>query len=262
MAKYVFLSHVSEDPHKLLRLAKKDPSTIDYVFLAQDYLQYLRWQKFIPQQYKRAITKSDLEDIFVKLRDPFINLIGNLGQKYDSLAWWTSRISEKNTLISPLFLYCCYLKAFIDCVSGSKGSLCVITEDWALLESIAETAQRQGFEVRWVSRRPVLFQQILFWAKTAGRILQFLLRCFSACLAESSFDYKKEQNKKKILIHTYIDEGCFSRDGEFQDRYFKGLAKWLSKEGFSVVILPVLFNLKKGGRQVWQKLRQNNIKFM
>ena len=74
-----------------------------WIFLAQDYTEYIRWHEAMPSQLEIKI-KEELDQIAHELRKPFLDLIIELGAKFNSPAWWASRISERNTLVSPLFI--------------------------------------------------------------------------------------------------------------------------------------------------------------
>src|SRR6266436_4714194 len=79
---------------------------------------------------------NQVEERFAQLlRKPLLDRITAQGRVHDSIAWWASRLSERNTMVSPLFLRCCYLQVGQMELKNQHGTLCVIAESWAVLES-------------------------------------------------------------------------------------------------------------------------------
>jgi hypothetical protein len=258
--KHIVLCHVSEDPSSFFKdHAVKTP--VQWMFFGQDYLQYVRWQRMMPQGFDQIKISTALQKSAERLGPLLRDVITDLSYTYHSPAWWASRVSERNNLISPLFLYCCYLDIWQQHAKTHQGVIYIIGEDWALLESIGKSAAVNGFSVEWMKKKSVLCHRAQIWFKAGGRIGKFLLRSVMAKLAGPGHSLDKT-NKKHILIHTYVDEACFKTGGVFSDRYFPGLAQWLEKKGHSVVTIPVLFNITRSYKSAWQWFRQSQHQFL
>ncbi len=257
MARSVCIVHAAGNGGALSNIT--DEASAMMMYFSQDYGRSLYWKG----KCKR-IRFFDLGPLLQKkaeaLKPEFSKLIFILGQKYDSPAWWASRVSERNSGVSPLFLYCCYLKIFEEQLDLGEGTLIIVGEDWAFLRAATDMARTKGWVVSGESRAAVL-GACGAWFQAVGRIVKFLLRIFCAKIAGSDLRAGKS-GAKVVLIHTYVDEAALQSEGTFRDRYFPGLADWLEGKGLMVVMLPVLLNLKRSVWSAWQWFRQSRKNFI
>jgi hypothetical protein len=244
-----------------MRAIRTDEKPVAWVFLDQDYIRCIRWSKGLGEDFKQIKISAQLQETANSLRKPFLDLITDLGRRHDSPAWWASRVSERNTLVSPLFLYCCYLKIALGLLKEVTGTLCVVSESWSLLGSIGAAAGLQC-QVNGLGRSGRLRQKSLFCAKAGFRLLAFLGAGIRGRVACSRLGPMDGEGKRVVLIHTYIDESLLGEDEVFHDRYFPGLSEWLEHKGFSVITLPVLYNMKRSNRSVWRWLGKNRQIFL
>jgi len=259
--KHIVLCHVSQDPGRLLKCFGRSSRPVQWIFFGSDYIQQTRWQDALPGEFCRVGISEGLQKAVEHLGGLFRDLITDLSQVYSSPAWWASRVAERNSLVSPLFLYCCYLHIWQEYSKAQQGDFCIISEDWALLESIAQSVGSMGFTVEWAGKKSPLLRKIQCWFKASGRVVKFLIRSFMAGFAGPGRGLS-DVKKKTILMHTYVDEGCFKPDGNFSDRYFPGLGEWLEKQGVCVVIIPALFNVKRSYQNAWQWFRKSRHNFL
>ncbi len=230
-----------------------------YLFFCPNYIRLLDWERRLGTLTSRIVTGPLISQAADQLRQPFLNLITAQGKVHGSIAWWASRLSERNTMVSPLFLNCCYLQIGQTVLESKKGSLCVIAESWAVLESLASTALRYGWSVEWVARKSRIAQRVHSRIVTVARVATF----FGRALLQICRDRPASPHRQPhILLRTWVDEACFSRDGLFRDRYLPGLCKWLETQGYAVTTIPVLFNLRRSYRSAWNWLRNSNQKFL
>jgi hypothetical protein len=260
MAELVLLCHTSAKPNQVANWLRSGKTPVSWVFLGQDYLGLLEMQSAIGSLADQVQIGEDLNQVAAKLRGPFLDLITSLGRDHNSLAWWASRLSERNTMVSPLFLYCCYVRLAQDAIDRTPGTLCVISESWEVLEFLAEYAQPKT-EVVWRTPRIPVRRKIYFFARTAVRLFRFVANSIaqSLCSSRSSLSRTGPRN---ILLRTWVDETCLGNDGRFHDRYLPGLSEWLTKQGYNVVTIPVWFNLNRSYKDAWKWLRQNNQQFL
>lgn len=250
MSKHLLLIHASENPRKLLNEAKKLNQPVKWIFLCQDYTKFLAWEKELAISSKPIRLAGHLQETASRLRKPFLDLISDLGEKYDSPAWWSSRISERNTLSSFLFLYCCYLQIVLEQLSKVEGSLCVVSESQALLSSIKyHNLARENFQsVKWINGKYQFKEKMAISIKPVFYILRLIYKSIVGKIISRNLLPKN----KSIIIHTYVDESCFGEKGFFHDRYFPGLKEWLEDKGHPVIIMPVLYNIKRSYIKAWQ----------
>jgi hypothetical protein len=127
------------------------------------------------------------------------------------------------------------------------------------MESLADTAARNGWSVEWVARNNRAAEFLRFSFKTAKRITAFFGRAFLQVLRDKP---SKPLGRPHILLRTWVDETCLGQDGVFRDRYLPDLCKWLESRGYAVTTIPVLVNLKRSYRSAWKWLRGSNQNFL
>jgi hypothetical protein len=261
MADLLLLCHSSTKTKRLVNRLRVEGKPVKWLFLCQDYLRLLECQKAVGALADHIEIGAILDQIAGELRKPFLDLITKLGRRYDSIAWWASRLSERNTMVSPLFLYCCYLKVAQDALENNRGRLCVIAESWEVLEALAEIARERRLRVVWV-KRPVLgSRESVFLMRTGVRLSRFVAGSMKQRRHDSS-PALVNGDRPAILLRTWVDEGCFGAGGVFNDRYLPGLCEWLEGRGFAVTTIPVLFNLDRSYRSAWEWLRNSRQKFL
>ena len=222
----------------------------------------MKWKNALGHGFIYIEMSPILPEVSNKLKPHYLELITELGKHHHSPAWWISIISERNTAVSQLFLYCCYLEIVAKQLSKTDGKLCVVCESWALLQSIADFVKTIKWPVIWLKHPLPGQRKFLFWARIIGKITLRLLR--DAIRGKLIGHHTKPPDKAKpcVFIHTYLDEACLGKDGMFHDRYFPKLTEWLENNNVSVVIIPVLFNLKRSYYSIWKFLWSCKEKFI
>lgn len=170
------------------------------------------------------------------LRRPYLDLIASLGARQASLAWWVSRISERNTAVSSLFESCVWLHAARAEQVRSNTPLCVVCDRPEVLDALAGVPpSRRGGTVRRIGKGGL-------WA----------LRCVRKVMAARAVEPPRG-DEPFVLIRTWVDEASVTEGRGLQDRYFPGLATWLRERGHRVVTLPVMFGVRHESA-VWRAL--------
>jgi len=243
----------------MVQISSEPP--VSWMFLCQDYARLLQWERVLGVGFVRQVLRDSLVAAADGLRRQFLNLLTELGREHDSLAWWASRVSERNTAVSPLFLYCCYLKIGQAQLARGDGPLAIAGESWHLLASLAKHAEQVGYSVQWLSKPGLVHRYFKYPAISFLHVARFLMRA----LLQATFGFSPEKlpaDRLGVLLHTFMDEQCFGKDREFHDRYLPGLCKWLEEKGMSVTHLPILFNMRRGYIAAWHWLAASRQRFV
>ena len=122
MVDVLLLCHVSAGPKRMAVYLGHEGQPAKLLFLCQDYLELMDWQRVIENRADHLEVGPMLNHAAEQLRKPFLDLITELGRRHNSVAWWASRLSERNVMVNPLFLYCCYFKIgqkVLDSIEGT-----------------------------------------------------------------------------------------------------------------------------------------------
>ena len=149
---------------------------IYWVFFGRDYERLLELKKTTPAGYRYIDIGNYLEKSANDLRRQYLDFIGSLSQRFSSLWWWSSRISEKNVMASPLFLYVCYLDILSKVINniGKNESLklCVFSESPALLDVVSCNYLAKNFKIASAIKR----RRVVRFFAVFVRVLSFCWR--------------------------------------------------------------------------------------
>ena len=264
----IILVHASSSPRKL---AKSFPNT-RWIFFGQGYLKRLEWIEALGADLKINY-KDLLTELSISLKDEFISWSVRLGRPHwDKWYWWISRLANRNNLNSKFYLYVCYIEVLKRILRQDEQPLIIISDNWELMKVIDRYTQRQEVVLRPYAFRSAIGKSysycrekiffVLAWGYFFIKNIYELLACR---LSRTKNHPKKDYiyNKAHVVIHTCVDDGCISDDGVFKDRYFPGLADYLTSKGKKVSTLIWLYNVKnKNLFNVFRWFRSNNESFL
>lgn len=232
-----------------------------WVFFGRSYVEQRRWAASFDGVADRLSIAGRLQQVVAELKLPYLRLVAELGRKLQSDAWWASRIAERNTLISHLFLYCCYLRIARQLQEEHQGDLVVVAESWALLDILDDWA-RSGVavEVRWLGRGWRGLECARYLVHAARQVIRLALDLIQSRLWGGD---NAPIGQEVFLIHTYLEDTCFGSGHRFRERYFPGLAAWLGSQGHAVAMLPVISSsVGFSYRSIWKWLRRSDSRFI
>lgn len=248
----LLLAHASARPRRAASHLIRRERSFTWLFLSDDYLRFLRWREALEPIAEPVSAATLVRAAASRLRTPFLDRITELGRRYDSLAWWTSRVSERNTMVSPLFLHCCYVSAALSALDDAEEDTCVVCQSWAVLESLATLAESRGWMVSWVTKPNRARRRLVTAGGAVARCALWLATSWAPGERHGAGRVRAEPDKPLALIRTWVDDACLGTRGAFRDRYFPGVAEWLDARGWRVATVPVLFNTERSARSTWE----------
>jgi len=236
----------------------------NWVYCGQDYGRLLEFEKQLGTVATRISTARELQRTVGDLRESYTDTIGRLGRKFASLEWWASGISEKNVMVSNLFLEICFVNLAIGLLGKADAGICVVAENPVVLEILQREARMMGYETRWVGRSGGLWNIFVAIRRIVGGCGRLLMQGFrSYCTGKRGSypglpSWAYDDDAENVFIHTLVDGGCFGKDGRFHDRYYGQLVQWLVEQGKRVIIIPELSNVTRSPDEVASFFRSNN----
>ncbi len=263
---HVILLYKDMPVFQIRRWARKEKFE-GWVYLGKDYRILKTWDAKFGKLLPRISTNKMLSNTAWRLRQSFISWTADIGKPYwSSIEWWISLVREKSTLVSPLFLNVCLVDLSLQFVREKK-SVVIVIEDWAVFETVRLILKKEEIYTYTPIGKNVI--KILNALKRIVRFLGswglYLIKLLKTIWIIRSTRKKKQDFKPKgqtVIIHTCIDEGSLKESGHFYDRYFPGLADWLHKEGYHVVILPLLIQTNLPLKDLYNRIRNSNYDFL
>jgi len=194
-----------------------------------------------------------LQNIAADLRRPFYEATAKLGVQYNSIEWWTSVISERNTMTCSLFLHCCYVHLASRWMDGG-GDICIITDSNAVIKNIASVAAKKGAKAESNTLFTLKDRPMGIFAEGLLKLVPHLLVLAAARLNRLYHKaitgrYNHPENPD-VILHTWVDEKCFGADGQFRDRYFTILPDYYQRNNVRKATF-VSFSYRNVTRSIW-----------
>lgn len=230
---------------KLIRKRIISSGMGDAIIFIQKYKRYSSFKTALEGCCKVISYSTLLDASAKKIKDEFNNAISGLSAKYNSTAWWSSRISERNTFVTPLFLFSSYLAVLKETASNlNENELHVICDDYSLIG-----AAKRYYEGRiWVKNHSpfsCLLDKMLthswFIVKALSYAAKVMYRFFIYRLTRLLFRKNGVLPNASYVIHTYMDKASFPGDA-YKEKYFPTLKEWIIGTGAQYMICPVVGN--------------------
>ncbi len=235
-------------------------STVCY-YLNEDYSHFFDLLSRFGKDKIKSLAGLFAESLS-EMTEPLLELSSKISKEHDSLEWWGGQIASRSTSATPLFLNIVYLSCAKKILSIAEKDIVFITDSPALASCIAETSKKMGNNVivqkEWISGRVRKIRQQVF---NAGHIIFFLFQAFQNGLYVSRINKPnrniKTQNKKRIVIRSWLTKGTVNSSGEYRDRNFGVLPEWLRSKGYEVLTLPMFFNMDKAEHVFYSTIKNN-----
>lgn len=180
-----------------------------------------------------------------KLMKDYINFIGELNIKYNSLLWWANSISSKNQFVSSLFINICKFLQFVDIIKKEKEFI-ILIDDIGLIEQINYYCKKRKIKIIFIGWK---FKII---TKSFHKIIIFIFNTFCFIGIEWYRKYLINKNlRKKIIenieykksyyiIRSWVDSRSFNLKNDFYDVFFGELDGFIKNKKNVIFIVKIL----------------------
>ena len=227
-----------------------------WFYLGRNYEKLLDLRQKVPKSFHFVDIGEQLNSTAYELRRPYLDYIGELSVRFNSLAWWISRVAEKNVMVSPLFLFVCYLHIIRHLMKGElkEKNICIISESPALLETISRLSEFKNYSAR--KRCNLKADFLKAYLRSLVRLLRFIGRVFRRST-------RPVLHKGPVtILRTWVSDKNLGSNGEFHDSYFPCLFDYFKRNNVNVYILPIIFNIKKSYADTLRWFRRAKVPFI
>ena len=211
-------------------------------------------ERLLDANGERIDIADTLQETAHTLRQEYIDYIGKLSVKCNSMLWWASSLSEKNPFISKTFLYSCYVKVALSLLESYKQeNLILFVENRALrLSLVKNISETFGCDVAHLEpkfshvlesltdRMKFIVKHVWFIINNIYRIV--LTQHIYHLNKTDLFCEKGNSNNDLILLHTWIDHRSFSQNNTFHDAYFGKLSNYMAKQRKNIAVVPYILH--------------------
>lgn len=263
----VILAHSKAGAENVSVKTKKG-NTWQYLCFSGDFSDRFRWEKSLCANIQKIEIKDGFPAVIDRMRAPFLNYIRQVDNDLNPEVRWLSPITEQNTYVSKLFVDCCRLEYIREILVGGaqERDFIIIADDYSFLRSARKICTEKGMESTIIGLHPILrdIAGLVFIPlyHTASFLIRSLVHKYAAYTTRR---YNKTLDRDKheaIILHTWVDETCFGKDGVFRDRYFGRLIEWIEDKGHRLYIVPLLHNVKRSVKDSYKWLRKEKHNFL
>jgi surface carbohydrate biosynthesis protein (TIGR04326 family) len=236
-----------------------------WVYLGSDYfaIQNLVQQGF--SEHKRIRYSKELQESGYELQNEYTQFIADLSRKHNSVAWWNTRLAEKNNQVTLLYLHLCYLHVLqkTHIFSSVNSAVVIICDSTFLCDAILENFP--SVTLYKSHKREAFINRVKGWLKVCAGLPYFLgISLYHSWLASQSKKSQKAEkstNSKKAYVFTYVSSDRFGKE-HFNDRYFPGLSSYLQEQNFDVRYIPVTETIQQPQKNIISWLRDSSTEFV
>jgi surface carbohydrate biosynthesis protein (TIGR04326 family) len=212
-----------------------------WVYLGEDVSRAILIDEMMHDKGERVETAEMLQEVAVELRQPYIDYIGKLNLKKNSLMWWASSVSEKSPYRSNAFLHICHVKICAEILKKYPDEPIVFfAENEAVRQAILENMPIDNFEHIKDTRESVCraLKDLKDFILYKGWFL--LSSIYRMVIAKYAYRMQERVGSQgpSTLIHTWVDRRSFNKKGAYRESYFGELLDYLKKSGRDIVIIP------------------------
>ena len=225
-----------------------------WIYLGQNVTTSVKLTRHIGERGERIHLSKFLHRAASRLREPYIDYVGELSQLNSSLLWWASSLAGKNPYKSHLLLNTAYIEACLEVLESLEGStktLLITAESKAVRESLNINLKARSLVVHQFQtpiEGPVeagldlakfIFYKSYFVLSESLRI--FLASIVHRTYNSTALNRSLESGKPLTVIHTWLDHRSFDMEsGCFRDPDFDGLMNYLKAQEEDVVLVPYI----------------------
>lgn len=277
----LILAHKDENPGRLLHYLKREDSA-SWIYMGRDYSHAMQWKTRMPHNVTHVEIGKELQRRAKELRRPFIDFVTMAGSSNNEFVRWSSIVFERNTVVSPVFLYCCYLEVLKDYMNRNPEprTVIVISENWSLLETIKNNFSSPSLEVVYLQNNisklinilkdysKIIMHSALF---TAMSLLGYATARIYGKNSSTGTNKNNPENEKNklIVLRTWVLNNFFDKEGVFNNAYLPVLDSWIKTKGYNVAIMPLILipklnikSLLKSYKNIMLSMRKSEDKFL
>ena len=265
--------------HRLIiSLPVKDPSKLRQLFPAGQPAQFLYLgvdffrRSRLERQLVRGFSRLDITELHDRvareIRSEHIEWIDQLNRQYGGeIEWWFNPVASRNSYLSNLFQYSCYLEILERLWSGAEAKPeLIFVETPGLAAAIHKWAGRKGLQAEVIPAKSARFHSWLnygmAWLRFGFFVGNLLMRQLAAYASRRKLGTRACPAVKLAIIDTFVHDFSLDEFGAFHDINFPYLYEYLEKNGYQILVHPVLYGFGLNYFSIYQRLRRSKTHFI
>ena len=245
--------------NKKLRRILKDSGDKLYIIYSNERIEELNELLDLSKEIK--INKNDSTLFTNKFVESYLDLIGKLGAKYNSIYWWVTFTSSKNKFVSKLLPDLFFIRSVINILEEKPEiDILIIDPPKTICRSLAKYCGKKSIDMEILSD-PIndIYSSIKDILLCVARNVIFIGEIWSRIYL--AHKYQKAILNERLLeinkyyvIRSWFYDKSINENNEYHDSFFGALPEYLTKKGEKfVVIAGILGNY----RSIVKKISKN-----
>jgi len=179
------------------------------------------------------------------LRGPFLQYLYDIGERLDSLSWWTSSTSCRNGVTSKSFQEICYLKAALELLKkwDGPGNLVLVLGKSALpsLAQNLDPVKRKETTIVGLPRPPFLPTVSGAFKMVVHRAFFIIRESFRIIRSRKQIDRPILNNRPTTIIFCWATKDNIRQQSDFYKSFYGDLAEELENRGHQIAFVPMIW---------------------
>ena len=245
LVEYSYLNHKFE-------LNKKHFVNKKWLYLGVNYDVFLNIKNNFLQKELCVDCYEEFKKIQKENESIFLEFFGDLCEKFNSIEWWSSSISERNMFIDePLFISICLI--ILGSRYSSQKDILIISDNDNIINFFKSKAQ-----IKFLYKKNIalnIISKIKIYYKSRRR---FVFESYNEQAKKK--ELKDFKFKKFIGLCSWVDARNFDATGNFTETYFgKIFKKFVEKDNY--IFLP-FFLYTYNSAEAKKLLKKNFIRYI
>jgi len=193
----------------------------------------------------------ELQETARTTKEAYIEYMGALSQRLDSVQWWLGSPAEKNPYVSKIYVRLCRILTVTRLLKAAGETSVVVTDEPSVKRILAEFLISQGVPVMVAKDPPATvvserFATILSWfIRRIWFILHhgfrlIIARLLGGRLSVAGKGAQPDPRQGMVLLHGWVDERSFDATGRFRNINLGNLVQYLEDRGWSCRLVPMI----------------------
>jgi len=220
-----------------------------WVYLGSNIEEFQRVSQTLGAQGSYLDTTELFHEAAKGLREPYLDLIYDMGRDMNSLRWWVTSLSYRSPSTSNTFRHACYLRVALDLIENwSDTEPLVILSPVPVIRALEANLGPVNHRVVFVERASSSLmhrsvKKLVDSLDMLGHRAYFTVgEGFRILRARTAIRHPFHPSQPITVLASWATPDSLNRGAEFYKSYFGNLVKYLQDTGRQVAVAPVFVN--------------------
>jgi hypothetical protein len=234
--------------HEIEQVIATEKEKFKWAYLGEQITKKILIENMVGEKGTLLETGEMLQKIANETLEKYVEYIGKISLKKNSLEWWVGSVSEKSPYSSKIFLKICYLKTYNELVKKyGHENLIIFVDDNTLrktmyqnpaievtIKSYLKESKLEQIKKSMVGLKDIVLKKGYF---VGNNIYKMILAKWIYRM-QNTIDKKIQYD----VLHTFATKRSFDlQNKKFNENFYGGLIDYAKKSGRNYAIFPSIW---------------------